>query len=618
MSVPSHQGRFQLFADTQCPMILLVADESKVEVPDERQWRVEHRHRVVREVLDGAPVAEVARQYGTSRQSVHSWLRRFEAEGINGLADRSRRPKTSPTRLASDIEAVICELRRSHPRWGPRRIAYELQARGVPNPPGRSTVYRVLVRNGLVQHQEQNHRRSYKRWQRDAPMQLWQIDIMGGVFLADGRECKLVTGIDDHSRFVVISQVIADQSSRAVCQAFTDAMNRYGVPSEVLTDNGKQFTGRFTKPFPAEVMFERICRENGITARLTKPRSPTTTGKIERFHGTLRRELLDNCSAFASMSAAQAGIEAWVHAYNHMRPHQSLNMAIPISVFRPVPNPISAQTDTAPAPTPAAAGAERAVIPPRSASNDDPDREAVEADMVISPAGRIVLPGNNQLKFAAALGGQVVTIWADLNSIHVTLAGELIRTRHSRLTIEDLAALRLRGRPAGPEPAPSAAPRGSLPALAAIEVERTVDRDGAITLATQRTLIGVHLSGQRVTLRVDRHLLHVIASDRLVKTLPTPVAPAQAAKLNGARAVSTPLPPAPSSQVRAMRKIPADGITQVGGQRLRVGATHAGKTVVIVIEDTVFRVLHNDIELSTHVRKSNTPVTHLRAHRRRT
>lgn len=590
-----------------------MADETLDSAFDAGHWRVEHRYRAVQEVLDGGSVAEVARQYGTSRQSLYTWLRRYEAEGYDGLAERSRRPKTSPTRLAADIEALICELRRGHPRWGAQRIQHELKVREVARAPGRSTVYRVLVRNGLVQPQEQRHRRSYKRWQRDAPMQLWQIDIMGGVFLADGRECKVVTGIDDHSRFVVICQVIVDQSARAVCQAFTDAMGRYGVPAEVLTDNGKQFTGRFTKPFPAEVMFERICRENGITHRLTKPRSPTTTGKIERFHGTFRRELLEVCGPFESLAAAQAGIDAWVHAYNHHRPHQALGMATPISAFRPVPIPVGS-------PAPADRSGphpERVLVPPPPGRQEEARDEPVEVDLVISPAGRIVLPGNNQLKFPAALGGHPVTIWADLRSIHVTLAGELIRTRQSRLTPDDLAVLRLRGRPAGPEPAASAAPRGAIPATTAVAVDRTVDRDGTVALAGQRHLLGVQLSGQRVTLRLDRHLLHVIADEHLVKTMPAPISPDQAARLNGARATADPLPPPRQGPIRVIRKIPADGITQVGGQRLRVGRAHAGKTVVILVEDTVFRVTHNDIEISTHVRKSNNRVTHLRATTRR-
>jgi transposase InsO family protein len=264
-------------------------------------WVTEHRYRAVLQVLDGVPKAQVAREFGASRQSVHSWVLRDAASGLPGLADRSRRPLTSPNELAPAMVAMVCELRRSYPRWGAQRIAHELALRGVSSPPSRSSVYRILVRHGLVAAQQQNHKRKYRRWQRDAPMQLWQIDIMGGVFLADGRECKLVTGIDDHARFVVMATVVAEPSARSVRQAFTTAMARYGVPSEVLTDNGKQFTGRFTKPYPAEVLFERICRENGVTTRLTKPRSPTTTGKIERFHKTLRRELLDAAGPFSSI-----------------------------------------------------------------------------------------------------------------------------------------------------------------------------------------------------------------------------------------------------------------------------------------------------------------------------
>ncbi len=588
-----------------------VVDSSEVQNQafDDRTWRTEHRYRAVQDVLNGGAVAEVARQYGTSRQSLHGWLRRYQAEGYDGLSERSRRPATSPTRLAADIEALICEMRRAHPRWGARRIVHELAQRGVEGAPGRSTVYRVLVRNGLVEPQEQRHRRVYRRWQRDAPMQLWQLDITGGGFLADGRECKLVTGIDDHSRFIVISQVVVEQSGRAVCQAFTDAMKRYGVPSEVLTDNGKQFTGRYTKPFPAEVLFERICRENGITQKLTRPRTPTTTGKIERFHGTLRRELLDECGPFESFATAQASIDAWVHSYNHLRPHQSLNMATPFARFRPVPGAVPQ-----PAPDAAETATQRIPLPPAAPAHDpDDEAEAVELDLVISPAGRIVLPGNNHLKFPAALGGQHVTIWADLRTIHVTLAGELIRSRHSGLSKHDLEHLRLRGRPAGPEPAPSAAPRTPIQTPDAVELERTVSRNGDVGLAGARHQLGADLAGQRVILRIDRHMLHVIADGHLVKTLPAPVTPHQAAKLNGARTATGPLPQARQGTVRIKRTIPADGITQVAGQRLRVGRAHAGKHVVIVAEDTVFRVLHNDIEISTLARLTDKKITHLRA-----
>ncbi len=228
-----------------------------------------------------APVSEVAVRYGVSRQSVYSWKARHAAAGVDGLREASR-PRTSPSRLAAQTEALVCELRRAHPRWGARRIAFEVGQRGTSAAPSRATVHRVLVRNAMVTPQAQQHKRKYRRWARETPMALWQLDLAGGIYLADGRECKVLSGIDDHSRYVVCAAVLAVPSARAVADAFTAAMKAYGVPAEVLTGNGKQFTGRFTEPGPAEVLFERVCREHGITAKLTKPYSPTTAGKVER------------------------------------------------------------------------------------------------------------------------------------------------------------------------------------------------------------------------------------------------------------------------------------------------------------------------------------------------
>jgi transposase len=208
-------------------------------------WLVEHRYRAVMEVLDGSPASEVAVRYGVSRQSVYSWKARHAAAGVDGLRESSRRPRTSPARLTAETEALVCELRRAHPRWGARRIAFEVAQRGVPGgPPSRATVHRVLVRNAMVTPQAQQHKRKYRRWARETPMALWQLDLVGGIYLADGRECKVLSGIDDHSRYVVCAAVLAVPSARAVADAFAAAMRQYGVPAEVLTDNGKQFTGR--------------------------------------------------------------------------------------------------------------------------------------------------------------------------------------------------------------------------------------------------------------------------------------------------------------------------------------------------------------------------------------
>jgi hypothetical protein len=162
-------------------------------------------------------------------------------------------------------------------------------------------------------------------------MELWQLDEMGGVRLDDGGELKAVTAIDDHSRFCLAVGLVEHATSRPVCGIFAGLLTRFGAPEAVLTDNGKVFTGRFGAR-PMEVLFDRICRENGIRHLLTAPRSPTTTGKIERFHGTLRRELLTG-RTFPTLAVAQRAIDEWLIEYNTDRPHQSLGRCTPAERF---------------------------------------------------------------------------------------------------------------------------------------------------------------------------------------------------------------------------------------------------------------------------------------------
>jgi hypothetical protein len=166
-------------------------------------------------------------------------------------------------------------------------------------------------------------------------MELWQLDLVGGFGLADGSSLKALTGIDDHSRFCVSALLMPRERTQPVCDAFAAALRTHGVPEQVLTDNGKVFTGRFNHP-PTEVLFDRICRENGIEHLLTAPRSPTTTGKIERFHRTLRAEFLTG-RIFDNQYQAQAELDAWVETYNRDRPHQSLDMATPAERFGTAP-----------------------------------------------------------------------------------------------------------------------------------------------------------------------------------------------------------------------------------------------------------------------------------------
>jgi len=164
---------------------------------------------------------------GVSRQSVHTWIGRYLAEGLPGLADRSHRPGSCPHQVAAEAEVAVAEMRRQHPKWGAKRIRLELLRRppeGMALPSER-TINRIFARQGLVVPRPRKRPRdSYRRWQRPGPMQLWQIDIVGGVMIADTRsgelrEAKVVTGVDDHSRFCVIAAVAERATGRAVCLA---------------------------------------------------------------------------------------------------------------------------------------------------------------------------------------------------------------------------------------------------------------------------------------------------------------------------------------------------------------------------------------------------------------
>jgi transposase InsO family protein len=312
----------------------------------------EQRYQAVLAVIsDGLSISQVASKVGVSRQTLHSWLARYEAEGLEGLVDRSHRPVRCPHQMSASVEAALLELRRSRPYWGPRRLVFELAKRGVYSVPSQSAAYRALVRAGMIDPSLRDRRsRKWKRWERGAPMELWQMDVVGGFPLADGSCAKALTGIDDHSRLCVCARLMARERTRAVCDGLRAALATYGVPEQILTDNGKVFTGRFNHP-PVEVLFDAICREHGIEHLLTQPRSPTTTGKIERFHRSLRAEFLSNTAPFTNLKHAQQALDEWVDDYNTARPHQSLKMATPAERFHtgappsPPSNSMAGQVD---------------------------------------------------------------------------------------------------------------------------------------------------------------------------------------------------------------------------------------------------------------------------------
>ena len=454
---------------------------------------LQQRHSAVLEVINGASVTDVARRYGVTRQSVHRWLRRYARSGLAALADRTTKPGSCPHQTVPETEARIVALRRDHPGWGPRRIGHQLQADGVNPAPSRSAIYRALVRHGLIEsHKRRRNPGDYRRWERSRSMELWQMDVVGGVKIQGGPDCSVVTGIDDHSRFCVSAKVVPRATARPVCDALTEAMRRHGVPEGILTDNGKVFTGRFG-PGTGPVLFDRICHENGVRHLLTAPRSPTTTGKVERFHKTLRSECLKD-TVFASIEQAQDAIDAWVVVYNTERPHQGIGMHPPIDRFRLA---AAARTVLEPAEEPA---------PARSPLELDP---ALGIGRWVDQTGSIHLGG---FKYAAGrwLAGELVHAVCSEGLVHVFHKGVLVRTHAQRFrpgTKPSVRVTPLTRRPRNP--------------TGGVGVTRIADTSGYVSFAGTGYAAGrahrgkpvqVSLVGATVQLSVDGKVVRVHAA----------------------------------------------------------------------------------------------------------
>lgn len=147
----------------------------------------EQRYLAVLSVIrEGDTVTEVASRFGVSRKTLHVWLSRYEAGGLENLGDRSHRPRSCPHQMSPPVEVMLAELRRAHPGWGPRRLVFELTKRGVEPVPSQAGVYRALVRLNLIDPEARRPRdRKWKRWERGSPMELWQMDVVGGFVLTD-------------------------------------------------------------------------------------------------------------------------------------------------------------------------------------------------------------------------------------------------------------------------------------------------------------------------------------------------------------------------------------------------------------------------------------------------
>jgi transposase InsO family protein len=299
-------------------------------------------------------VAQFCREQGISRQTFYKWKARYEADGFDGLVERSRRPLSSPTQTPGEVEELVVRIRKELDDFGsdngPWSIRQQLSARVESSDqlPSEATIWRLLKRRGLVVVEPRKRpRSSWKRFVWERPNDLWQIDSTHWA-LADGTVVEIINIIDDHSRVCAASMAMPVCTCASAWAAFEQASETWGLPARMLSDNGLSFNGSHRN---ATVAFETNLRVVGVQPIASTPFHPQTCGKVERFHQTLKKWLAKRSLA-ETLEELQQQLDEWVEHYNHRRPHRSLKGARPADIWtanpaaKPAAHPITVTTTT--------------------------------------------------------------------------------------------------------------------------------------------------------------------------------------------------------------------------------------------------------------------------------
>lgn len=281
---------------------------------------------VIRARHPAANLAELCREFGISRPTGYLWWKRYQARGVEGLCENSRRPRQVPGRTAAEIEEQIATLRRQRPDWGARKLHVLLQRQGTELPVG--TIHRVLLRRGLVGEADR-HRPAVQRFERVAPNQLWQMDFKSpkGWDQAVGP----LSVLDDCSRFALLLHGTWSTRGEAVQEQLEGAFQRHGLPVEMLMDHGiPWWSGTGPRGWTRLTVW---LMKQGVRVLFSGVRHPQTQGKVERFHGAL--EQARRKRGIPAVELQQEWLDEFREEYNQVRPHEALGMKTPASVWRP-------------------------------------------------------------------------------------------------------------------------------------------------------------------------------------------------------------------------------------------------------------------------------------------
>ena len=298
--------------------------------------------------IEGRSQAETARLYNVSEAFVSRLLARYRAEGDAAFEPRSRRPHTSPTQLPPTMVELITNLRQQLVAKGldagPETIAWHLHTHHQVTA-SISTIRRYLITAGLVTPEPKKRpKSSYIRFEADLPNETWQSDFTHWR-LTDNTDIEVLVWLDDHSRYALSVTAHKPVTGTIVLDTFTKTARKYGLPASVLTDNGLVYTVRFAGFRGGRTHLETALANLGITQKHSRPNHPTTCGKVERFHQTLKKWLTAQPRA-ATITELQTQLDTFVDEYNQRRPHRSLNRRTPAVAYQLLPKAQPSSTDT--------------------------------------------------------------------------------------------------------------------------------------------------------------------------------------------------------------------------------------------------------------------------------
>ena len=271
--------------------------------------------------------SQLCREYGISRVTGDKWLNRYFAGET--LSDKSKTPFHVANKTSSDNEQKVLAVRKTYPAWGPRKIHHYLLNKGETGIPSKSAIGNILKRNGCITEEASKAATPYKRFQKASSNEMWQTDFKGHFAMKDGNRCHPLTVLDDYSRYSLCVDAKENEQRQGVVETFERLFNENGLPDSLLCDNGNPWGNSQTTGY---TMFEVWLMEYGILPIHGRIMHPQTQGKEERFHRTMKAELLSRVE-IENMGHAQSCFDNFRACYNNDRPHEALGMRVPSEFY---------------------------------------------------------------------------------------------------------------------------------------------------------------------------------------------------------------------------------------------------------------------------------------------